>query len=172
MQVEHPSSFRPVSNPARQHFREAGISLIEVLITLLIVSVGLLGLAGLQAAGLRNNASAYHRTQANGIAYDLLDSMRANRGAAIAGAYNFSSVAAVQDCGTSDIQAKKDCENWVRAISEFLPDGEGNVNCDTPSITTSQSKSATFEVMVCAVGVGWDDTRSGNTQWVYVSTQL
>lgn len=55
-----------------------GFTLIEVLISMLILAVGLLGLAGMQATGLRNNLSAFHRTQATQLAYDLADRMRAN----------------------------------------------------------------------------------------------
>ena len=56
----------------------AGFSLLEVLITVVIVSIGLLGLAGLQATGLQNNQKAYHRSQATVLAYDLTDRIRAN----------------------------------------------------------------------------------------------
>ena len=56
----------------------SGFTLIEVLISMLILAVGLLGLAGLQATGLRNNLSAYNRSQATQLAYDMADRMRAN----------------------------------------------------------------------------------------------
>ncbi len=55
-----------------------GFTLIEVLIAMLVLAVGLLGLAGLQATSLRNNQSAYNRSQATQLAYDLADRMRAN----------------------------------------------------------------------------------------------
>ena len=59
--------------------RGAGFSLIEVLIALVVLSVGLLGLAALQAEGLRSSSTAFQRTQAVLLASDLMDRMRANR---------------------------------------------------------------------------------------------
>jgi type IV pilus assembly protein PilV len=61
----------------RQH-KISGFTLIEVLIAMLILSVGLLGLAGFQASSARNNTSAYNRSQATQLAYDLADRIRAN----------------------------------------------------------------------------------------------
>ena len=58
--------------------KNAGFTLIEVLIAMLVLAVSLLGLAGLQATSLRNNQSAYNRSQATQLAYDLADRMRAN----------------------------------------------------------------------------------------------
>lgn len=53
--------------------------MIEVLVAIMILSVGLLGLAGLQSAGLTHNQSANSRSSASMLAYGLLDSMRANK---------------------------------------------------------------------------------------------
>ncbi len=58
--------------------RQSGFSLLEVLIAIVITSIGLLGLAAMQATGLRNNHSAYHRSQATVLAYDIADRMRSN----------------------------------------------------------------------------------------------
>lgn len=60
-----------------------GFTLIEVLVSVLILGVGLLGLASLQANSLRNNHSVYLRTQASLLAYDLIDRIRANKNTAI-----------------------------------------------------------------------------------------
>jgi type IV pilus modification protein PilV len=65
-----------------------GFSLFEVLIALVVLSVGLLGLASLQTNTLKFNQGAYLRTQATNLAYDMADRMRANRAAAIANAYD------------------------------------------------------------------------------------
>ena len=72
------------------HLLANGFTMVELLVAVLVLSIGLLGLAGLQAAGLRNNQSAYLRSQATILAYDVADRMRATRAAAAAGAYNIS----------------------------------------------------------------------------------
>lgn len=64
--------------------RQQGLSLIEILISLVVLSVGLLGVAGMQATGMRNNHSSYTKTQASALAMDMADRIRANPGAAAA----------------------------------------------------------------------------------------
>ncbi len=59
--------------------RQAGFSLIEVMVAVLVLGIGLLGFALLQTMTLRFTQSANYRTQATNLAYDLLDQMRANR---------------------------------------------------------------------------------------------
>lgn len=55
-----------------------GFTLLEVMVALLVLSIGLLGLAMLQATNLQFNTDAYTRTQATLFAYDIIDRMRAN----------------------------------------------------------------------------------------------
>ena len=66
----------------------AGFTLIEILITLLILSIGLLGLAGLQTKGLQYDQVAFMRSQAAIMADDIADRMRANVLEAQAGIYD------------------------------------------------------------------------------------
>lgn len=68
--------------------RAAGFTLLEILVAILILSIGLLGLASLQASGLRSNHSGYLRSKATIFAYEMADRLRANRATAIAGNYN------------------------------------------------------------------------------------
>lgn len=56
-----------------------GFSLIEVLVAMLILAIGLLGLAALQTQGVRFNHDAHVRTSATVLAYDIVDKMRLNR---------------------------------------------------------------------------------------------
>ena len=58
---------------------QRGFTLLEVLIALLVLSIGLLGLAALQTVGMRSNQMANMRTMATQIAYDMTDRMRANQ---------------------------------------------------------------------------------------------
>lgn len=73
-----------LSSPRQQ----SGLSLLEVLIATVVLSTGLLGLAGLQIAGMKTTHNSYQMQQATWIVHDLLEHMRANRVAALAGQYN------------------------------------------------------------------------------------
>ena len=68
--------------------RQRGFSLIEVLIAILVLAIGLLGMANMQASGMRCTHGAYLRTQATVLGDDILDSMRANVTAARGGSYD------------------------------------------------------------------------------------
>src|SRR5690625_3848715 len=61
--------------------RQKGMTLIEVLVAVLVLSVGLLGLAALQGISLQSNQNAYNRTQAVSFVYEAVDFARANRSA-------------------------------------------------------------------------------------------
>ncbi|MDQ1303547.1 MAG: type pilus assembly protein PilV, partial [Pseudomonadota bacterium] len=63
--------------------RQSGLSLIEVLITVVLVSIGLLGLAGLQLTSVRNSNSSGERFMATTLAQDIIERMRANRARAV-----------------------------------------------------------------------------------------
>jgi len=58
--------------------RTSGFTLIEVLIAVLVLGIGLLGVAGLQSVALSMNQGSYVRTQATVLARDIADRMRAN----------------------------------------------------------------------------------------------
>lgn len=71
--------------PGRHSSR--GFTLVEILVALLVLSFGLVGLAMLQATGLKYNSDSYLRSQATMLAYDIIDRMRANKTGADAGYY-------------------------------------------------------------------------------------
>lgn len=65
--------------PVYSHLRrQRGVGMIEVLITVLVLSVGLMGLAALQGVSLQSNSVSYNRTQAVNLAHEVLDDIRAN----------------------------------------------------------------------------------------------
>ncbi len=66
---------------------QEGFNLIEVMIAIFVLAIGLLGMASIQLTGLRSNQSAYFRTQASILAYDIADRMRANSAQALATGY-------------------------------------------------------------------------------------
>ncbi|MCQ4346455.1 type IV pilus modification protein PilV [Pseudomonas stutzeri] len=92
--------------PAR---RQHGVTLIEALITLLVLSVGLLGMAALQARSLQFNQDAHLRSQANVLLYDMAERCRALPGLG------------------ADFDGEH--ELWQAQVSEELPDGQGSADC-------------------------------------------
>ena len=58
---------------------QRGFSLVEVLVAMLVLAIGLLGLAALQTQGVRFNHDAYVRSNATALAYDIVDKLRLNR---------------------------------------------------------------------------------------------
>lgn len=103
--------------------KSGGFTLLEVLVSVLILAVGLLGMAGLQVTGLRSAHSAYLRTQASLLAYDIADSMRANRVNALAGEYAIAFGGAAPAGTTRDA----DLARWLAEIAAELPGGEGEI---------------------------------------------
>jgi type IV pilus assembly protein PilV len=105
-------------------FREQrGMTLVETLVALLVLSIGLLGVAALQMASLQNNRGAHMRSQASVLAYAIADRMRANRTVALAGGYTVAFGAAP---GGGTITAL-DLQNWKQTITNTLPAGDGSI---------------------------------------------
>src|SRR3954468_10503669 len=99
--------------------RERGFTLVEALVALVVLSIGLLGIAGLQLTSLKANHGSATRTQAVYLAYDIIDRMRANRQAAMDGSYNIVAAAAPA-AGTV---AGDDLIAWRQNIATALPVG-------------------------------------------------
>ena len=110
--------------------RDDGFSLIEVLIALVVLSVGLLGLAALQSTATQFNASAYVRSQATVLAYDMADRIRANRRAALDGTYNSPYPGVLPTCNdaVAGTVAQQDLAAWRRALACALPNANGEVS--------------------------------------------
>lgn len=113
-----------------------GFTLIEVLIAVLILSIGLLSLALTQANSMRNTHSSYLRTQATFLADDILDSIRANRVKAEAGEYDIAIGVPASGTGTT---ALDDLSAWKGNLAAMLPRGDGSIARDgaTGEVTVS-----------------------------------
>ncbi len=108
-----------------------GLTLVEILIALLVLSIGLLGLAALQTSSLRFNTSSYYRTQATALAYDFADRMRANRQAALGGQYNIAFQDPPPACGAANVAgsvAEQDIAMWRNALACRIPQSTGSIN--------------------------------------------
>jgi len=132
---------------------QKGFTLMEVLVAVLVLSLGLLGVAGMQMMSLKNTNSAYQRTQATQLAYDIIDRMRANRkeaettGSSYAvsagGTYSASTACETTAC-TEPNMATYDIANWKVALAATLPGGDGSTSINTAS-------------KMVTVNIQWDD---------------
>lgn len=144
--------------------KNSGFTLVEVLIAVIVLSFGLLGLAGLQARGLNNNLSSYNRSQAAQLAYDMADRIRANSAQAnkylssnmtpsaatcrtTSGSTCVDCLGSTRSCTAVQL-AEKDLYDWNNALINTFPGGSGAVT----------GAGSTFNITV-----RWDDNRDGTT---------
>lgn len=111
---------------------QRGFTLLEVMVAVVVLAIGLLGLAGLQATATRFNDSAYQRSQATALAYDIADRMRANREAALTGGgypgpvQNPAPACAILGAPAGTL-AQQDIAAWRNALACTLPSGTGSI---------------------------------------------
>jgi type IV pilus assembly protein PilV len=136
---------------------QSGFGLFEILITIVIVAIGLLGLAAMQATGLKNNQSAYRGSQATVLAYDIADRMRTNTTAINNYLTSYMTLAeaveqgAVDSCKTTTgctaaELAQTDLVDWSTALEAQLPGPVGDITLNGTTYT---------------VTVGWDEDQDG-----------
>ena len=130
--------------------------MIEVLVSVLILAVGLLGLAALQSRSLRYNHDGYMRSQATVLANEIVERMRAGRRSISPAqrplAYADASASMTGVCQPGQASALSDVRCWEANIATQLPAGTGR-------ITQDANDSDVFDVVV-----GWRDRESGGTQ--------
>ena len=129
--------------------KQSGITLIEILITIVVVSVGLLGLAGLQLVGLKGTSNSAMRTQAALLANEIAERMRANK-------------TAVDDnrfyAVTSELGV--DCANPPEKFCEEHYDGSQVV----ASASCTPAEMATYDINVWVCGRVSGDERVGGVK--------
>lgn len=146
--------------PART--QQIGAGLLEVLIAVLILGVGLLGIAAMQATALRNSQSSLERSQAIIQTYAILDAMRANIDVARIGGYNLTAMTCNAPDGGASLAAT-DLHNWIQSLHATIGETTcGQINCGGVS---------------CEITVQWDESRSARgqeetTQQVTTRTRL
>ena len=136
-----------------QGTRQSGFTLVEVLVALVVLSIGLLGMAKLVMLTAHANDSAYLRSQATALAYQVLDNMRANLGGATAqgyvtalGAMPAAPATCVGTVCTNPQLGLWDVYSWKQHLSTALPSGTGSI-----------ATAATFPVTATII-VRWDDS--------------
>ncbi|NHZ91330.1 type IV pilus modification protein PilV [Massilia sp. CCM 8733] len=128
--------------------RQQGFSLIEILITMLVMSVGLLGIAGIILTNLKNNQSSQARGQATVLVNDIVDRMRANRTTAetlVAGQSPYTLAIDAEAPADASV-VSMDLAQWRAAAAQAIPKGKGSVKY-VPA-------TRKFQIVV-----QWDDSR-------------
>lgn len=135
-----------------KYYLQQGFTLIEVLVSVIVLAVGLLGLAALQTTALRFNHDAQLRSIAVLQVNTMADRMRANKVGVTNGNYNAlsgipTSTPSCTSCNPSDI-AQRDLYQWNSTNNQVLPGGTGTV--------TVNGNLHTITIM-------WDQDRTGAT---------
>lgn len=131
----------PVHRPVQR-----GASLLEILVAVLVVSIGLVGIVRIQLASMRNAESAYAANQATVLAYAIIDAMRSDREAALAGRYNLAKTCTTSTSASgliADVQSA-----WLNTIKDTL--GNHALTCGEIDCTGAD----------CRVQIFWDDSRA------------
>lgn len=146
------------------HRKQQGFSMIEVLVTLMIIALALLGAAGLQAYAMRTSQGGQFRSQAVFLVADLAERMEANKIGAVAGSYvqgtsstpnTLSTACSSSACTPTDL-ATYDLSQWQNAIAALLPQSSWTVT------QTVSGNPSTYTITV-----SWVDRRSNTA---YAST--
>ena len=138
----------------KQHQLSTGFTLLEILIAMLIVSIGLLGVATLQIRGQQFNQVSYFRTQATFLAYDLMDRIRVNfamNGADMASyaVDNLPPATLDSSCDEAPCDSAAlrdyDLKNWLYYLDQTLP---GKVANTPPEIKPLADGSKGYEIII------------------------
>lgn len=116
---------------------QSGVSLVEVLVALVVISVGLLGIAALQAISLRDTTSSVVRSQATALTDYIIDRMRANRPRA--GDY----VVALDAHKARTDRAGNDVEDWKDLLAANRADGSIEINGNVVTVTVAWGERET-----------------------------
>jgi type IV pilus assembly protein PilV len=143
-----------------REFASGGFTLLEVLIALVILSIGLLGIAALQGVGIRSSHGSYLTSQASLLAYDIADRIRANpQPVATFSGFDTDSIDCEQVLPTAPL-ATADLAEWACAVQNLLPSGNG-VIAGTEDVATG--------ITTYTIDLEWQDlqTEDVDNPWTY-----
>jgi len=134
---------------------QRGFTMLEILVTLFLLTMWLLASAGVQSSSLQFTKAAQFRTQAVYLATELVERMQANKTEAVKGSYVYTggSTASSTDCTTaackSDALAAFDLNEWTGRVNATLPNA-------TMSVTAAGiANPITYTILLC-----WTDRRT------------
>jgi type IV pilus assembly protein PilV len=138
--------------------QQTGFTLLEVMVALVIISIGLLGIIGMQMTSLKNSNSSAYRSIAVWQLQDMAEKIRSNRTRAAAREYEVG-IGETETPATATPVITAEVAAWKANLANTLPSGKGSI----VTIATNGSITLTVE---------WDDTQSGGTTNMAFSTQV
>lgn len=137
-------------NNAVPRRRQRGATLLEVMIAVLVLAIGMLGIAALQATALRNSQSSFERSQAVILSYSLFDAMRADLNNARAGGYATGGMACAAPTGGTPLRDAQ-MATWFTSLQSGTG-GLGDSAC--AQVSAVGGMPGVYEVVI-----RWDDSR-------------
>jgi len=163
-----------------EHRIRRGFTLLEVMIALLIFSLGLIGVAGLLAVSVKSTHSAYLRTQATFLVQSMADRMRAN----VLGLWNDSYNTALTTSANATVPttcnspntcsftavATRDIVIFQNQLVAFMPSTQFSIACAPNGTKPTQLLALPPYSGTCEIFVSWNDSSKNNTNqfdWVF-----
>lgn len=158
--------------------RQQGFSLIELLVAVVILAVGILGIAGLQVVALQQNRGALYRAEATMLANDIMDRVRVNTNTTYTSLIDQDPPAGASNCGNAECtpaeMADYDIAQWKCQINDLDADGNPFAICASLGITGALPGGAgaiNKAGGVYEVTVQWTD-RAGNVSETKIRSQV
>lgn len=158
-----------------QHLQQQGFSLIEVLVALTIISIGILGVVGLQTNTQKVSRNAYYHSQAVIIMHDMSERMHANAVATRNKLYDSKKPLRSSTCHSNTgcspkVMAQNDLYEWKTAIEQQLPQGHGVVCIDSsPNDGNVNAPSCDNKGSHHAIKLWWYDTTANKMKRSVIS---
>ncbi len=153
--------------------RQLGFSMIEILVTLVIIAIALLGTVGLQLYAMRGNQSSQFRTQAIFLASDMSERMEANKAQAINGAYILAQTQAAPTLSTAcstgictpSALATYDLNQWGNSVANLLPQASWQIT------QTTAGNPSTYSILISWTERSTDKTTHVAETFSYTATR-
>jgi len=146
---------------------QSGFTLVEVLVSTVILSLGLLGLAGMQTTSMRYNQDAYLRSQAVTVANDIIDRMRTNQDGVVAGNYDAidsrNDAPADQGCAVTPCTAIQIASQDIREWTDHFQDVYALGDAYTPTLPSGAFGTVTNNAGTYSVVITWTEMATLHT---------